>query len=146
MRGIAHGTSVRVVLDTCILFSALRSSVGASFHILGSLPGKKFQPIVSTPLFLEYEDVLRRPLQFPHLTVRDIDDFLDYVASSCEFTRINFLWRPFLPDPNDDLVLEVAVAGQVDALVTYNRKDFVGADSFGIRILSPQEFIKEIRI
>jgi len=137
---------VRVVLDTCILFSALRSSVGASFHILRSLPTKKFQPIVSTPLFLEYEDVLRRPYQFSHLGDRDIDDFLDFVASACEFTRINFLWRPFLSDPNDDLVLEVAVAGQVDAIVTYNQKDFLGADSFGFRVLSPQDFIKEIRL
>jgi putative PIN family toxin of toxin-antitoxin system len=137
---------VRVILDTCILYSALRSSVGASFHIISSLPERKFQPIVSTPLFLEYEDVLHRPHQFPHLTGRDIDDFLDFVASVCEFRKINFLWRPFLPDPKDDLVLEVAVAGQVDAIVTYNRKDFVGSGQFGIRIVSPKDFIKEVRL
>jgi predicted nucleic acid-binding protein len=64
----------------------------------------------------------------------------------CEFRKINFLWRPFLPDPKDDLVLEVAVAGQVDAIVTYNRKDFVGSDQFGIRIVSPKDFIKEVRL
>ena len=137
---------MRVVLDTCILYSALRSSTGASFHIINSLPALKFRPVVSTPLFFEYEDVLSRPEQFPNLTSRDIDHFLDFVASVAERQKITFLWRPYLPDPNDDLVLEVAVAGQVDAIVTYNRKDFVGSDRFGIRILSPQEFIKECKL
>ena len=102
--------------------------------------------MVSTPLFFEYEEVLNRPDQFPHLTTRDIDHFLDFVASVAERQKITFLWRPFLPDPNDDLVLEVAVAGEVDAIVTYNRKDFIGSDRFGIGILSPQEFIKECKL
>lgn len=137
---------MRVVLDTCILFSALRSSAGASFRIISSLPEKKFQPVVSAPLFFEYEEVLHRPNQFPYLTTRDIDHFLDFIASVSECKKINFLWRPYLPDPDDDLVLEVAVAGQADWIVTYNSKDFVGSDRFGIRIISPQEFIKEIRL
>lgn len=137
---------MRVVLDTCILFSALRSSAGASFRIVNSLPSKKFRIAVSTPLFFEYEEVLHRPDQFPHLTKQDIDDFLDFIASVCEYRKIDFLWRPYLPDPDDDLVLEVAVAGQVDAIVTYNRRDFDGSDRFGIRILSPFEFIKETNL
>jgi putative PIN family toxin of toxin-antitoxin system len=137
---------MRVVLDTCILFSALRSCAGASFRIISALPARKFTPIVSTPLFFEYEEVLCRPRQFAHLSRRDVDDFLDYFASVSEFQRINFLWRPFLPDPDDDLVLEVAVAGRVDAIVTYNQKDFVGSDRLGVRTIRPQDFIKEIRI
>ncbi|WP_442889236.1 PIN domain-containing protein [Congregicoccus parvus] len=72
--------------------------------------------------------------------------FLDYFASVSEFQRIDFLWRPFLPDPDDDLVLEVAVAGRVDAIVTYNQNDFVGSDRLGVRIIRPQDFIKETRI
>jgi putative PIN family toxin of toxin-antitoxin system len=136
---------VRVVLDTCILFSALRSSTGASFRILRSLPERKYQPVVSTPVFFEYEEVLLRPGQFPHLTPEDINDFLDYLAASCEHCRINFLWRPTLPDPGDDLVLELAVSGQVDAIVTYNLKDFVGSERFGIRVISPAQFIKETK-
>ena len=135
---------MRVVLDTCILFSALRSSSGASHRIVSSLPSKSFKPVVSTPLFFEYEEVLHRPHQFPNLTTQDIDDFLDFVASVCEYRKINFLWRPFLPDPSDDLILEVAVAGQVDAIVTYNQRDFIGTDRFGIRILGPSDFLKEI--
>ncbi|WP_442889237.1 PIN domain-containing protein [Congregicoccus parvus] len=67
---------MRVVLDTCILFSALRSSAGASFRIVSSLPARKFTPIVSTPLFFEYEEVLCRPRQFARLSRQDVNDFL----------------------------------------------------------------------
>ena len=137
---------MRVVLDTCILFSALRSSSGASHLIIRSLPERKFQPVVSTPVFFEYEEVLLRLGQFPHLTADDINDFLDYFASVCEPVSVNFLWRPTLPDPDDDLVLEAAVSGQADAIVTYNLKDFAGSERFGIRILSPVQFIEETKL
>jgi putative PIN family toxin of toxin-antitoxin system len=136
---------VRVVLDTCILYSALRSSSGASFRIVSALPERTFQPVVSAPLFFEYEEVLSRPDRFPHLMPRDIAQFLDFVASVCECCPISFLWRPALPDPDDDRVLEAAVAGRADAIVTYNRRDFAGSDRFGIRILSPQAFLKEMK-
>lgn len=138
--------NVRVVLDTCILFSALRSSSGASFRIISSLPERKFQLLVSTPVFFEYEEVLLRSGQFPHLTLAEINDFLDYLASVCEPIRVNFLWRPTLPDSDDDLVLELAASGQADAIVTYNLKDFTGSERFGIRVLSPAQFIKEIKL
>jgi putative PIN family toxin of toxin-antitoxin system len=137
---------MRVVLDTCILFSALRSSAGASYRVLSALPKKRFTPVVSTPLFFEYEEVLCRPRQFPHLGRQDVDDFLDYFASMSEFQRVDFLWRPFLSDPDDDLVLEVAVAGRVDAIVTYNLKDFQGCDRLGMRTITPQRFIEESRL
>ena len=99
--------------------------------------------MVSTPVFFEYEEVLRRPGQFPHLTARDIEDFLDFIASACEHVRINFLWRPHLPDPDDDLILELAVSGRADAIVTFNRRDFFGSEKFGIRVIGPKDLIKE---
>jgi putative PIN family toxin of toxin-antitoxin system len=137
---------MRVVLDTCILFSALRSSSGASHRIVKSLLNSNFRPLVSTPVFFEYEEVLLRPKQFPHLTAKEIEDFLDFIASACEHVRINFLWRPHLPDPDDDLVLELAVSGRADAIITFNQRYFVGSDQFGIRVISPRELIKEISI
>ncbi len=137
---------MRVVIDTCIVYSALRSSLGASYRIIRSLPNRKFQTLVSTPLFFEYEEVLLRPNQFPHLTAEDINDFLNFLAASCEPCRVNYLWRPYLPDPDDDLVLELAVSGQAEAIVTYNLKDFAGAERFGVRILSPARFTKEIKL
>jgi len=126
-----------------VLFSALRSSAGASHRILKSLPNSNLRPMVSTPVFFEYEEVLRRPKQFPHLTSKDIEDFLDFIASACDPVRINFLWRPHLPDPDDDLILELAVSGRADAIITFNQRDFLGSDQFGIRVLSPKELIKE---
>jgi putative PIN family toxin of toxin-antitoxin system len=134
---------MRVVLDTCILFSALRSSAGASHRIVKLLPNANYRPLISTPVFFEYEEVLRRPDQFPHFTAKDIEDFLDFIASACEHVRINFLWRPHLPDPDDDLILELAVSGRADAIVTFNRRDFVGSEQFGIRVIGPKDLIKE---
>jgi putative PIN family toxin of toxin-antitoxin system len=110
------------------------------------MPNPKFRPMVSTPVFFEYEEVLRRPKQFPHLSPQDIEDFLDFISSACDHVRINFLWRPQLQDPDDDLILELAVSGQADAIITYNQRDFVGSDQVGIRIISPGELIKEISI
>jgi putative PIN family toxin of toxin-antitoxin system len=137
---------MRAVFDTCVLYSALRSSSGASHRILKSLPNPNFRPMISTPVFFEYEEVLRRPKQFPHLSSQDIEDFLDFIASVCDPVRINFLWRPHLSDPDDDLILELAVSGRADAIVTFNQRDFVGSDQFGIRVMSPKELIKEISI
>ena len=137
---------MRVILDTCILYSALRSSSGASFHIVSALPSKKFQPIVSTPVFFEYEEVLLRSGQFPHLTTQDIDDFLDYIASVCEHRPVNFLWRPFLSDADDDMILEAAVSGGAEAIITYNLRDFAGSERFGTRAISPADFIHQIHL
>ena len=60
--------------------------------------------------------------------------------------NIFFLWRPFLPDPSDDLVLEVAVAGGCDAIITYNKRHFKNVEKFGIRILDPRELLAEIGV
>jgi predicted nucleic acid-binding protein len=101
--------------------------------------------VISIPLFFEYEEVLLRPRQFPHLTANDLNDFLDYIALSSEHCRINFLWRPFLSDPGDDLVLEAAFAGEAHTIITYNLRDFKGCEKLGIRAISPSAFLKLIK-
>jgi predicted nucleic acid-binding protein len=106
---------------------------------LGSAP---FQPIISPPLCLEYEDVLRRPGLVPGYTEEDIGDFLDYILTESQECRIHFLWRPHLPDPKDDLVLELALAGNAPFIITHNTKDFRGMDSLGIRAVTPDEFLR----
>ena len=111
---------MRVVIDTNILVSALRSQRGASFRLLQKLGSARFQPIISPPLCLEYEDVLRRPELVPGFTEQDIGDFLDYILSESLECRIHFLWRPHLPDPKDDLVLELALAGNAPFIIIHN--------------------------
>jgi putative PIN family toxin of toxin-antitoxin system len=133
-----------VVLDTNVLVAATRSQRGASFRLLSLLGRGRFDVTISVPLVLEYEDALLREPGATPLSETAIQDILDYVCSVSLQQDVFFLWRPFLPDPKDDLVLEAAVAGRCDAIVTYNRRDFVGIEKFGLRILLPGEFLQEI--
>ena len=134
---------VNVVIDTNVLVSALRSRRGASFKLLTLIDAGHFKLNISVPLFLEYEAVaLRESLNLP-LSKADILDILNYLAQVSNKREIFFLWRPFLKDVKDDLVLEVAVESESEVIITYNKKDFVGVDKFGIEILSPKEFLEK---
>jgi putative PIN family toxin of toxin-antitoxin system len=136
---------LNIVIDTNIVVSALRSQLGASYKLLALVGTGKFDISVSVALILEYEAAAKRLLgkRFA-LTAADIDTVLDYVCSVGQQHKIHFLWRPALPDPSDDLVLELAVASNANAIVTYNKTDFSGADRFGIRLLTAHEFPREI--
>ena len=132
---------MRVVIDTNVLVSAMRSRRGASFRLLQKLGSGRFQPVISPPLCLEYEDVFRRPGLLPDYSSEDLGDFLDYFLSKCIECRIHFLWRPHLPDPKDDLLLELALAGNARFIVTHNTRDFRDVASLGIRVVTPDEFL-----
>ena len=133
--------STNIVIDTNVLISALRSDQGASHKLLISLPNKTYTPNVSVPLFIEYETVAKRVGLLSGLSDDDIDSILDYFLSQSNVRKIFYLWRPFLKDPMDDLVLEVAVESQSEFIVTFNKRDFKGCSKFGIKIVTPQEFI-----
>jgi putative PIN family toxin of toxin-antitoxin system len=135
---------VRVVLDTNVLVAALRSRNGASFQLLRLVaPAAPFQPSLSVPLVLEYEMALRRVLGAKD---ERIEAVLDYLCQVADLREIYFLWRPFLRDPGDEMVLEVAVGAQASRIVTHNVRDFEGVEAkFGIRIVTPGEFLKEVR-
>ena len=133
---------MRVVIDTNVLLSSLRSRRGASFRLVQRLGSADFQPVISPPLCLEYEDVFRRPGLVPSYSPQDIDDFLDYFLSKCIECRIHFLWRPHLHDPKDDLVLELALAGSAQFIITFNTRHFRGVDSLGIRAVTPDTFLR----
>lgn len=136
---------LQIVIDTNVFVSALRSKRGASFRLL-SLVGQseKFEVNVSVPLVLEYEDAAKRQLHITGLSSQDVDDIIDYICSVAHHRQIFFLWRPYLRDPKDDMVLELAVEAQCDYIVSYNQKDFVGVERFGLQVLTPQELLKEI--
>lgn len=131
-------------MDTNVLVSALRSRLGASFRLLSLIDSGKFSLCVSVPLVLEYEAATKRQAKTIGLTYTDIDNILDYLCLVAKHHRVYYLWRPTLKDPNDDMVLELAVSCKAEAIVTYNRGDFKGAEQFGIRILSPKNFLKQI--
>ncbi len=131
-------------MDTNVFISALRSRRGASFRLLRLVGRKRFDVVVSVPLVLEYESIAKRQAQSIGLLDADVDDILDYLCQVSERRRIFFLWRPFLRDPKDDMVLELAVEGEADLIVTHNVKDFTGVDQFGLRVVTPQAFLREI--
>lgn len=134
------------MLDTNIVTAALRSASGASNAMLMLVATRQLVPLVTSALFYEYEDVLKRPeQQLAHgLEISGIDRFLDAFASAAEPVELRFRWRPQLGDPGDEMVLEAAVNGQADALVTHNIRDFAeAAAKFGLRVLSPAQAIKE---
>ncbi len=133
---------INTVLDTNVLVSALRSRNGASYKLLTLIDNGDFKLNISVPLFLEYESVtLRDCLKLP-LNNSDILDILNYLAKVSNKREIFFLWRPYLKDPKDDLVLEVAVESKSKVIVTYNQKDFVGVNKFGIKVFTPKEFLE----
>jgi putative PIN family toxin of toxin-antitoxin system len=135
----------QIVLDTSVFIAGLRSNRGASFRLL-SLIGhsNRFEINLSVPLVLEYEDVVKRPGIVPALSSQDVGDILDYLCLAANLHNIFFLWRPFLRDPKDDMVLELAVHAQCDYIVTFNLKDFVGIEQFGIQPVTPQQFLRMI--
>jgi putative PIN family toxin of toxin-antitoxin system len=132
----------RIVIDTSVIIAGLRSALGASYQILQRLGRAEFIVSISVPLILEYESVAKRQARELGLTFEDIDDVLDYVCSIAEPREIFYLWRPFLSDPRDDLVLELAVEANANFIVTHNLRDFAGVEHFGVEALSPGEFLR----
>jgi putative PIN family toxin of toxin-antitoxin system len=134
----------RVVLDTNVLVAALRSKRGASYRLLMLLDSGAYEPVVSVPLVLEYESAAKRLVGQTRLTARDIEAIIDFICAQAIPAKIFYLWRPILRDPKDDMVLEAAVAVGCSHIVTYNIRDFVGAERFGIKVLTPRAFLAEI--
>jgi putative PIN family toxin of toxin-antitoxin system len=145
--GIAYDTTValpRVVLDTNVLIAALRSKRGASARLLSLIGTGSFEVVLSVPLLLEYEAVFLRDLA-PYSSERQTrEEILDYLCAVAERQEIFFLWRPHLRDPQDEMVLEAAVAGGCGRIISFNKKDFVGAERFGVVVVTPREFLEEI--
>ncbi|NLV44151.1 MAG: putative toxin-antitoxin system toxin component, PIN family [Candidatus Hydrogenedentes bacterium] len=134
----------RIVIDTNVLVSALRSKHGASYQLLMQMDSGLYIPSVSVPLVLEYEYAAKKLVGNTRLSEQDVDAVIDYLCAQAKLTEIYYLWRPLLKDPKDDMVLEVAVASGCNHIVTFNTKDFIGAESFGIKIVTPQLFLAEI--
>jgi len=133
------------VIDTNVLHAGLRSQLGASHRLLREIGrNQAFQIHLSVPLVLEYEEIARRHARTLGLTYEDIDDVLDYLCSVAGLHDVFYLWRPFLPDPEDDMLLELAVEAGCNRLITFNLKDFTGIEQFGVKAVGPGNFLKEI--
>ncbi|RJP19971.1 MAG: putative toxin-antitoxin system toxin component, PIN family [Candidatus Omnitrophota bacterium] len=132
----------QIVIDTNVLISALRSCRGASHKLLTLIDRELFEINISIPLILEYEDVAKRLIEEINLSENDIDDILDYLCTVSNRRKIFYLYRPYLRDADDDMVLELAVAAKCDFIITHNIKHFQGISHLGIRALTPKEFLE----
>ena len=137
---------MRVVFDTNVLVAAVRSRQGASFALVKSIPASEFQLCLSVGLYSEWQEVLTRSEHLPPgQTPEDARRFVRFLASQAHLQEIHFLWRPFLADADDDMVLELAFAAGCRHIVTHNVNDFHGSGQLGVTALSPCEFLNLIR-
>jgi putative PIN family toxin of toxin-antitoxin system len=145
---------MKIVIDTNIFLSALLSNRGASYKLIlwitnqYKLKEQKYN-VISNTLVTEFEDVLNRDKNIVDFTNFNKDDIGKFINAICKISfhqKINFLWRPFLKDIKNDMVLEVAFNARARYIVTYNKKDFKNVHKyFGIKIVTPKEFLGEVR-
>ncbi len=136
---------IDIILDTNVLHAGLYSSRGASFQILKFIEKGKLKTVLSTALLFEYEDVLKRNKRILKIKDSDIEKILDNLCAFSKHQKIYFLWRPCLPDPKDDYIIELAVASETKTIVTHNIKDFRGINKFGVRAITPKQLLEEIK-
>jgi putative PIN family toxin of toxin-antitoxin system len=135
-----------IVIDTNVLVAAARSRNGASFELVSMLPSTRFEFALSVGVYTEWQAVLSRPEHLPPgVTGEAALGFVRYLASVAHLQDVHFLWRPFLRDPDDDMLLECAVASSSEFIVTHNVKDFRRVEELNIRAITPADFLKLLR-
>ncbi len=139
---------MKCILDTDVMVAALRSARGASREIIRMIARKEITAVASVATMLEYEAVLKRPehLQAAKLSATQVDTLLDALATLFVPVTPHFVWRPLMQDPDDEMILEAAVNGQVEVIVTFNSRHFRrAAPRFGIEVLLPADFLRRVR-
>ena len=137
---------MKVVLDTSVLVAAARSRNGASFNVVSMLPSNQFEIALTVALYTEWQSVMTRPEHLPLGASAEVAiGFLRYLAAIAHLQDVHFLWRPFLRDPDDDMVLECAVASGSQYIVTHNVKDFKRAPELKVNAITPAEFLTLLR-
>jgi putative PIN family toxin of toxin-antitoxin system len=139
-------TRPQVVLDTNVIVSGLRSQRGAAFRLLELVGKGRFDIHLSVPLVLEYQEALARQVDEGRVKNAAVEAVLDFHCQVAGRHSIFFLWRPILRDPRDEMVLELAVKAGCELIVTFNERDFAGAEKFGVRVLPPAAFLREIGV
>jgi predicted nucleic acid-binding protein len=137
---------MRIVLDTSVLVAAARSRNGASYQLVSMLPTHRFDFALTIALYTEWQAVLTRPEHIPPgVSVEGVQGYLRYLVSLAHHQDVHFLWRPFLHDPDDDMVLECAVASSSQYIVTHNVKDFRRVPELKVQAITPADFLTLLR-
>jgi predicted nucleic acid-binding protein len=136
---------VRVVFDASVLVAAAHSRSGASFALVSAVPSPDFEICLSVGLYTEWQDVLTRPEHLPPgQKPENALGFLRFLAGNAWLQDIFFLWRPFLADPSDDMILELAFAAECKYIVTHNVRHFRGCEQLGVEVVTPGAFLKRL--
>ncbi len=137
--------ALRIILDTNVLYAGLYSARGAAYRVLRVIEAGRIRIVLSTALLFEYEEVLIRHKDRLKLSARTVEGLLDELCQISEHQKVYFLWRPWLTDPKDDHLLELAVASGADCIVTHNIKHFKEAASLGLKVYTPGQLLETIR-
>ena len=135
---------MRCVLDTDVVVAAMRSPKGASAALLLAALDGRIELAANVALVLEYEAVCSRVehLSAAGLTTPEVQRFVDGVAALIHPVTSHFVWRPQLQDPGDEMVLEAAVNGMADTIVTFNQRDYGTVPRrFGVKMLLPRDVL-----
>lgn len=136
---------IRAILDTNVFLSALWSNQGAAYALLTELRLGRWQMVLSNHLLFEYEEIGKRHATEMEITVGDVDELLDALCVVAEQVQLEPAWIPQLSDPDDEPLLQMAVEARVPIIVTRNYRHLKIAESYGIEVLSPAEFLAKIR-
>jgi len=139
---------MKLVLDTDVVIAGIRSPTGASAELLRLARSRRFRPVVSVPLVLEYEAVATLPahLEAAELTAEEVQVILDVIVGVSEWTRVYYLYRPVTRDPADEMVIEAALNSGADAIVTFNRRDYGTAPAdFNLGCWLPREALEKLK-
>ena len=138
---------MKIVIDTSVWISALINKDSKARELLRLVFRAKLSAQMSEVLFREYEDVMQRKKiqDLTPLSLAEQNELFEAYLSTCQWNEIYYMWRPNLKDENDNFVVELAVASGAEAIITYNVKDFKGAELiFKHKIITPEDFIQEI--
>lgn len=135
----------QIVMDTNVLVAAARSRRGTSYALLQTMRSGSWRLNISSALLLEYEAQLKTEAARQGRPLEVVDRFLDFLVSRSNRRQTFFLLRPFLRDPKDDFVVELALASRADYIVTWNVRDFTQASEYGISVIRPNEFLALVR-
>ncbi len=134
----------KIIIDTNVLVSGLKSRLGASFKLLSSLNDDRIQLFLSNSLLFEYEEVLKRNHALINIDFKEIDNLLDDICAIASVQNIFFLWRPTTSDPDDDFIVDLAIASNIDYIITFNISNFLNAKKMNIKVITPKEFLRII--
>jgi putative PIN family toxin of toxin-antitoxin system len=136
-----------MILDTDVIIAAIRSSKGASAEIVRRVLRRQMRIELTVAMVLEYEAVATRDehLQAGELSASEAIVLIDALAALADAVDIHFRWRPQLRDANDEMILEAAINATDQTIVTFNKRDFAGAERFDVKILSPQEILESLK-